>query len=79
MVLKGEDEPMKGFTAIINEKTGEITIDFWGYQGGACHKAAQRLIKNWESKGVKINVKDVQPKEDTSVRERQSQLVRESF
>lgn len=68
---------MRGFTILINEKTGEITIDFWGYQDGACREAAQRLIENWESKGVKVNVKNVWPKEDSSVQERQDQRVRE--
>lgn len=62
---------------VTRNKEGEITVDFNGFPGETCYQEAQKFIEACEKMGVKVNVKNVYPKEDEKVQERQDHRIKE--
>lgn len=59
------------------DNKGNLTFDFDGFSGSSCFEKLQELIQYLKELGVDVEVKNVQPKQDDKVQERQNHLVKE--
>lgn len=59
------------------DNEGNITTDFTGFAGPTCFEEAQKLASHLKELGVDIDVQNLQPRQDSKVRNSQNHLVGE--